>query len=285
MAIEDSEYIGVSELAAAVGETLADFAEIDRRMKSGATEIPTERTIRFYLEKGLLPKPSKRLGQTLVFGRVHLLTLLVIKKLQADGVPLGLIPGILKKSGKTEAQLEELLGASSKPKGYLDDGIPVTDLAMSRRQTTFRSTEHEAPPQTGSTNDASADSESSQTRTKVDRSIVEPREAKPDDPAAMPFAQAPPASEAKSYLRSLLTRSRASTDLPQSTQSEIDSAPEVMFSRAALPMSASPPQPTQWTRHETAPGVEINISDDYEPPSDEQGKAKLLEMIRRVLGI
>jgi hypothetical protein len=48
---------------------------------------------------------------------------------------------------------------------------------------------------------------------------------------------------------------------------------------------APPTSPAKWTRHEPAHGLEINISDDYEPPEDEQGKTRLLETIRMVLGI
>ena len=277
MAISNAEYIGVSDLAAAVGEALSEIAKVDRRMKSGATEIPSERTIRFYLEKGLLPKPSKRLGQTLVFGRVHLLTLLVIKKLQSDGVPLSAIPGILKKSGRTEAQLEGLLGGeSSRPVTDIDGDTSPMDLAMATRQrTVLRSTSSEPQPQTGST-DGSTGSANPDQRPRAHRVIIEPRKTPPAETTATPLAAAPPpGGEAKSFLKSLLSRSAK----PQSQATEKKEDFEVLFSKA------SPTSPAKWMRHEPTPGLEINISDDYEPPADEQGKAKLLETIRRVLGL
>lgn len=252
MATDDAEYIGVSELARAVGDALSEIAEVDRRMKSGATEIPTERTIRFYLEKGLLPKPSKRLGQTLVFGRVHLLHLLVIKKLQADGVPLSAIPDILKKKGKTEAHLEELLkddvavfGSQADPldvqqrPDHIDDPIPLTSFAQSIRP----------------------------------RKVINAESSEPI-PEKEPFA-----SEARSYLKSLLSRSPKPT-LPKSTQRVAERAEnDILFSR--MP----PPEPARWIRHELVDGLEINISDDYEAPTDEQEKAKLIEMLRKILGL
>lgn len=275
MAIADSEYIGVSELAAAVGAALSEIAEADRRMKSGATEIPSERTIRFYLEKGLLPKPSKRLGQTLVFGRVHLLQLLVIKKLQADGVPLSVIPDVLKKKGKTETQLEELLGGSDDP-----DRSDEEASFLEEADTTLRSVASQiadASP-TSFASEGYEGSEVPNQRRRVSRFSVEPpktRHAEPVQPTELPIAQTtPPASETKSFLRSLLSRSTRSAS-PQRTGEE--SELEIQFSL----MTAQ--EPERWTRHEVADGLEINISERYKPPADEQGKKKLLETLRKIL--
>jgi DNA-binding transcriptional MerR regulator len=282
MATGDAEYIGVSELAAAVGTALAEIADIDKRMKSGATEIPTERTIRFYLEKGLLPKPSKRLGQTLVFGRLHLLQLLVIKKLQADGVPLSAIPEVLTKRGKTEVQLEELLRETKNS----DSSIPrlsLGDLAMAQRPQALRSTSPGTPD--SRQRDYESDPETQPARKRMNRLTVEPRRqqhAQLHPPPATAFGDTPPpASEAKSFLRSLLSRSSR----PEASQEiQVDTEPDltVLYS-APSPRSATPQ--SIWGRHQPAPGVEINVSHDYEPPRDEQGKANLLEQIKKILGL
>ena len=251
MTTGSAEYIGVSELAQAAEAVLSEIGEVDRRMKSGATEIPTERTIRFYLEKGLLPKPSKRLGQTLVFGRIHLLHLLVIKKLQADGVPLSAIPDILKKKGKTEAQLEELLKEE------------VQIFRSRRRLDEFRG-------QTGHADDSDVFEWFAQAAAPMQQFSEEP-------PARQPPVESAPASEAKSYLKSLLSRSarRRAAQIPREAE---EPELEVLYSLA-------PPSPARWTRHQPAPGVEINIHDDYEPPADEEGKARLLEKLRKILGL
>jgi DNA-binding transcriptional MerR regulator len=273
-----TEYIGVSELAAAAGDAMSEIAEVDRRMKSGATEIPSERTIRFYLEKGLLPKPAKRFGQTLVFGRVHLLQLLVIKKLQSDGVPLSAIPDVLKRKGKTEAQLEELLQENfeilrtrreldsfRKPPGQTDDSdfvsYPQTAMKPTRRNAPSDDDAPAAPP-------ANIHFGSPAAHDEFNKESLE-----------LTSAEETPATGAKSYLKSLLSRSpkpAARQSLPK-TVSETD--PEILFSRVASP------SPERWTRHEAAPGLEINVSDAYEPPKDEQGKVKLLEKLRNILGL
>ena len=259
MVSDDVEYIGVSELAAAVGEVLSEIAEVDRRMKSGATEIPSERTIRFYLEKGLLPKPGKRLGQTLVFGRVHLLHLLVIKKLQADGVPLSAIPDMLKKRGKTEAHLQELL----------DD---LEFLGSSQDLDNYRR-------RTGDTDasDVVASPQASLLSWSFRETPAEP------PPAEQPPPEETSASQAKSYLKSLLSRSPKPAVRQRRQRKAEEPLPDTLFS---ISPTYDLPEPTAlWSRHEPARGLEVNISHDYQPPTDEQGKAKLLEKLRNILGL
>ena len=268
MGTEQAEYIGVSELAAAVGEELAEIRDFDRRMKSGATEIPTQRTIRFYLEKGLLPKPSKRLGQTLVFGRVHLLHLLVIKKLQADGVPLSAIPDVLKKKGKTEAQLEELL---------------KQDVQTFRNRRSL----DEYRQRTGHTDDSDLVVSFARAADPPRQDIftASPRQEFDEEPQGerLPEGERPHASGAKSYLKSLLSRSPKPAARPPVQREAEEPLPDVLFSMSS---SYDLPEPTAlWSRHEPARGLEVNISRDYEPPSDEQAKAKLLEKLRNILGL
>ena len=260
MANDGPEYTGVSELAEAVGVALSEIADGDRRMKSGATEIPSERTIRFYLDKQLLPKPTKRVGQTLVFGRIHLLHLLVIKKLQADGVPLSAIPDILKKKGRTEEQLEKLL----------DEDVQIfrsrRDLDEFRRRT-------------GHTDDSD-----------VVASMPQAMSLSYELPEESPEAPAPPTrslqserKEAKSFLEGLIgapLRRRREVSPPQMMARPPKS--DVSFSMAEF---GAPQGPAKWTRHELLPGLELNISDDYEPPKDDRQKTNLLEKLRKILGL
>lgn len=106
--IEDQkgqEYFGVKELADAAERVLA----ADGRMQEKGTvaNYPNERTIRFYIGRGLLPPANDRRGSALVFGYHHLLALIAIKRLQADGMPINIIGQII--AGKSEAELEELI--------------------------------------------------------------------------------------------------------------------------------------------------------------------------------
>ena len=64
------------------------------------------RTIRYYVQRGLLPAPEFR-GKDTVYGREHLLRLKVIKRLQEGHMPLDEIQSRL--GGASERDLERML--------------------------------------------------------------------------------------------------------------------------------------------------------------------------------
>lgn len=63
------------------------------------------RTVRYYVQRGLLPAPEFR-GRDTAYGRSHLLGLLAIKRLQQAGLPLDAIEARL--AGASEKELERL---------------------------------------------------------------------------------------------------------------------------------------------------------------------------------
>jgi DNA-binding transcriptional MerR regulator len=69
---------------------------------------PNERLIRYYTTLGLLDRPAELRGRTAYYGDRHLLQLLAIKALQAQGVPLQEIQATL--AGRTQGELQELAG-------------------------------------------------------------------------------------------------------------------------------------------------------------------------------
>jgi DNA-binding transcriptional MerR regulator len=64
--------------------------------------------VRYYLSEGLLPPAAEKQGTASVFGYRHLLQLLVVKKLQAEHLPIRVIREMV--TGRSERQLERLLG-------------------------------------------------------------------------------------------------------------------------------------------------------------------------------
>ena len=54
-------------------------------LPSRVREMPDERTVRFYTTVGLLAPPLKFDGRRALYGRIHLLQLLAIKRLQSQG--------------------------------------------------------------------------------------------------------------------------------------------------------------------------------------------------------
>jgi DNA-binding transcriptional MerR regulator len=98
----------IDELAAQVALALAtDYAGAPNGRIRG---VPDLRTIRYYTTLGLLDRPASMRGRTALYGRKHLLQLVAIKRLQAQGLTLVEIQQRL--LGKTE---EELAGLAQMP--------------------------------------------------------------------------------------------------------------------------------------------------------------------------
>ena len=105
-ALKNVEYAGVRELARAAEHFLRTTGTSQE--KGTVKDFPNERTIRYYITEGLLDQAIEKRGVTSIFGYEHLLTLLVIKKLQSDGLPISVIKTIT--NGRSVEELEKLLG-------------------------------------------------------------------------------------------------------------------------------------------------------------------------------
>jgi DNA-binding transcriptional MerR regulator len=100
------KYVGVAELA---GEATRILTESGLAQARGTvSEVPDERTVRYYLTEGLVPPAEDKQGTASVFGYRHLLQLLVVKKLQSEHLPIRKIRDLV--DGRTERELERLLG-------------------------------------------------------------------------------------------------------------------------------------------------------------------------------
>lgn len=69
-------------------------------------ELPTVRTVRFYTTLGLLDRPAEMRGRTAFYGPTHLMQVVAIKRLQAQGLPLASVQERL--LGITRARLASL---------------------------------------------------------------------------------------------------------------------------------------------------------------------------------
>ena len=105
--IRDQKYVGVAELADQAARILGRAAP--QQGRGTVSEVPDERTVRYYLTEGLISPAEDRQGTASVFGYRHLLQLLVIKKLQAEHLPIRKIRDLV--SDRKERELERLLGA------------------------------------------------------------------------------------------------------------------------------------------------------------------------------
>ncbi|HEY4024387.1 MAG TPA: MerR family transcriptional regulator [Pseudonocardiaceae bacterium] len=73
----------IDELTQLVGEALA--VGYPGQSNGRVREVPDRRTIRWYTTIGLLDRPAAMRGRTALYGRRHLLQLVAVKRLQADG--------------------------------------------------------------------------------------------------------------------------------------------------------------------------------------------------------
>jgi DNA-binding transcriptional MerR regulator len=105
--VRGSKYVGVAGLAVEAAKILSESGLAQAR--GTVTEVPDERTVRYYLTEGLLSPAGEKQGTASVFGYRHLLQLLVVKKLQAEHLPIRKIRDLV--DGRTERELERLLGA------------------------------------------------------------------------------------------------------------------------------------------------------------------------------
>lgn len=94
----------IRELADAVSQALAEnFSGVDN---GRVRDVPDLRAIRYYTTLGLLDRPEEMRGRVAYYGRRHLLQLVAIKRLQAQGLLLAEVQEQL--LGLSDKRLEQL---------------------------------------------------------------------------------------------------------------------------------------------------------------------------------
>lgn len=104
--IRQRKFVGVAELANEAAKILAESGLEQER--GTVSDVPDERTIRYYLTEGLVSPAEDKQGTASVFGYRHLLQLLVVKKLQAEHLPIRKIRELVE--SREVRDLERLLG-------------------------------------------------------------------------------------------------------------------------------------------------------------------------------
>ncbi|SDG84642.1 MerR HTH family regulatory protein [Sinosporangium album] len=105
-----SETLTIAELAERASRVLRDGAP---GANGRVREVPSERLIRWYTTIGLVDPPLTRRGRVARYGRRHLLQVVAVKRLQADGLSIADIQ--VRLTGATDAALEEVARLPAAP--------------------------------------------------------------------------------------------------------------------------------------------------------------------------
>jgi len=153
-ALRGRKFVGVAELADVAAQVLAESGPVQQR--GTVSEVPDERTVRYYLTEGLLSPAEEKQGTASVFGYLHLLQLLAVKNLQAQHLPIRKIRELVE--GRGERELERLLGVTARAAdknaalSYLESLLTQPPAAAPSPQSVAaqRSTQFAAAPPTAS---------------------------------------------------------------------------------------------------------------------------------------
>jgi DNA-binding transcriptional MerR regulator len=248
-----SEVYGLEELLAAAGERLGE-------------EI-TPRTVRLYATQGLIDRPGRE-GRSAVYGRRHLLQLLLIRSLARRGLSLAAIaPLIGLADDELEQQLNQLEG----------DGSPASSLLAAMAA----DIQAAAPAAAGSPQSGGSPVASEERNEALDylRSLQSSTssEASPTatDAKASPTGTDPESLERSASLLPLLGSPLSSRSSPRPS-----SSPSSRSSRSGGSREAA----GRWHRFTLAPGVELQISDSVSvPPPGSRRMAWLNRLVARLL--
>jgi DNA-binding transcriptional MerR regulator len=123
----------LDELAERVDAALA--VDYPGQSSGRVRAVPDRRAIRWYTTIGLIDRPVAHRGRTALYGPRHLLQLVAVKRLQADGMPLVAIQQEL--AGATDAQLTRVANLPSARDGA-PTGIPRGVAGRARRAEFWR---------------------------------------------------------------------------------------------------------------------------------------------------
>ena len=122
--LKEKNELKLKELVFYLSELIPIFVNKQRRYK--VSDLPDERTLRYYMKEGLIDKPTSYKGRYAIFTYRHVLQILVIKYLQSNYLPLKKIFAVIRKSN--DHDLERML-LENKEKSFLgialDNNLPL----------------------------------------------------------------------------------------------------------------------------------------------------------------
>jgi DNA-binding transcriptional MerR regulator len=237
------EAYGLEALLAVAGERLGE-------------EI-TPRTVRLYATQGLIDRPGRE-GRSAVYGRRHLLQLLLIRSLARRGLSLAAIAPLI---GLTDDELEQQINQLE------GDGSPASSLLAAMAA----DIQAAAPAASGS---QPAASEERNEALDYLRSLQSSASSEASTTA----------SDSESLERSASLLPLLGSPLSSRSPSRPSSSPSSRASRSPSRSGGSREAASRWHRFTLAPGVELQISDSVSvPPPGSRRMAWLNRLVARLL--
>lgn len=220
----------------------------------------TPRTVRLYATQGLIDRPGRE-GRSAIYGRRHLLQLLLIRSLARRGLSLAAIAPLIGLDDQAmEQQLNQLEG----------DGSPASSLLAAMEA----DIQAAAPAASGSQAVASEER---------NEALDYLRSLQSTSPEASPAATDAESLERSASLLPLLG-SPLSSRSPSRSSSRPSSSPSSRSSRSPSRSGGSREAASRWHRFTLAPGVELQISDSVSvPPPGSRRMAWLNHLVARLL--
>jgi DNA-binding transcriptional MerR regulator len=232
--------------------------------KHKVTEVPDARTIRYYIQEGLVDRPGGSAGPAAVYGYRHLLQIVAIKALQSEFVPIREIKrsiGSLSQE-KLEARLEEW--AARRPR----EASPSEALQQQVWSPAWPAMAREAerPPDGSPTGQRAA----------ARQYLLGLRNRRAEEDSDQSLLQT---SRSRSAPRS--------PGLPRSSHPEVVSAVASVDASAtgARPIEPGPMEmaPTGWRRFELYPGIELHVKEGTGVPDSPSFFSVLASRLRVIL--
>jgi len=131
----------IAELSDRLSAALAEV-EYEPPANGQVRAIPDLRTIRYYTSLGLLDRPAAMRGRTALYGGRHLLQLVAVKRLQADGLSLSEVQTQL--TGLDDGALAAIARVAE-PSPVVSDAAVSAEPSPPRREARFWATRPSPP--------------------------------------------------------------------------------------------------------------------------------------------
>ena len=255
------EDLTIDDLVHLAAEVLPQI--VARQWRHKVTEVPDARTIRYYIQEGLVDRPGGSAGPAALYGYQHLLQIVAIKALQSEFVPIREIKKVI-----GSLSVEELEGrlekwATRRPlEGQAKSWAPAWQMMVKEPSAAYSGTpDGEPDPPVGAAR----------------RFLLGLRRGG-SDPSADRQTAGPQSRQAHS------TRAQAQPPPPPAamlaTPAEEGMGLELGMGEGA---GSSDPIPTGWHRFELFSGIELHVREGTEVPDSPSFFSVLASRLRVIL--